>query len=75
VRSATEPIDTSTGTGKLMEGVLAALRSSTTAVAQTPPARMKAALEFGRWPFLTPLGYLNAPLGIEKVWSPTRNAR
>ena len=34
LRSATEPID-DTSTGKLMEGVLAALRSSTTTSART----------------------------------------
>jgi DNA invertase Pin-like site-specific DNA recombinase len=37
LRSATEPID-DTSTGKLMEGVLAASRSSTTTVAQNEPA-------------------------------------
>jgi hypothetical protein len=38
LRSATEPID-DTSTGKLMDGVLARLRSATTTVAQTGPAR------------------------------------
>lgn len=61
LRSATEPID-DTSTGKLMEGVLAAfaqfdndLRSERTR------AGMRAALDLGRWTFVAPLGYLNAP--------------
>ncbi len=74
LRSATEPID-DTSTGKLMEGVLAAfaqfdndLRSDRTR------AGMKAALELGRWVFLAPIGYLNAPrtAGRSLVHDPAR---
>jgi hypothetical protein len=36
-------------------------RSSTTTCARKTKAGMRAALELGRWTFLAPLGYLNAP--------------
>ena len=61
LRSATEPID-DTSTGKLMEGVLAAFAQFDNDVrSQRTRGGMKAALELGRWTFLAPLGYLNAP--------------
>jgi DNA invertase Pin-like site-specific DNA recombinase len=70
LRSATEPID-DTSTGKLMEGVLAAFAQFDNDVrADRTRAGMKAALELGRWPFLAPLGYLNAPRGIGKSLVP-----
>ena len=61
LRSATEPID-DTSTGKLMEGVLAAFAQfdNDCRSDRTRPG-MKAALELGRWVFLAPIGYLNAP--------------
>lgn len=61
LRSATEPID-DTSTGKLMEGVLAAFAQFDNDVrSERTRGGMKAALELGRWMFLAPLGYLNAP--------------
>jgi site-specific DNA recombinase len=61
LRSATEPID-DTATGKLMEGVLAAFAQFDNDVrSDRSRAGMRAALELGRWTFLAPLGYLNAP--------------
>ena len=61
LRSATEPID-DTSTGKLMEGVLAAFAQFDNDVrSDRTRAGMKAALELGRWMFLAPIGYLNAP--------------
>lgn len=61
LRSATEPID-DTSTGKLMEGVLAAFSQFDNDVrSERTRAGMKAALEQGRWTFVPPLGYLNAP--------------
>src|SRR5205823_6130849 len=61
LRSATEPID-DTSTGKLMEGVLAAFAQFDNDVrSDRTRAGMKAALELGRWTFLAPLGYMNAP--------------
>ena len=61
LRSATEPID-DTSTGKLMEGVLAAFAQFDNDVrSDRTRAGMRAALERGRWTFLAPLGYLNAP--------------
>ena len=61
LRSATEPID-DTSTGKLMEGVLAAFAQFDNDVrADRTRAGMRAALELGRWTFVAPLGYLNAP--------------
>jgi DNA invertase Pin-like site-specific DNA recombinase len=61
LRSATEPID-DTSTGKLMEGVLAAFAQFDNDVrSDRTRAGMKAALELGRWVFLAPIGYLNAP--------------
>ena len=61
LRSATEPID-DTSTGKLMEGVLAAFAQFDNDVrSERTRGGMKAALELGRWTFLAPLGYLNAP--------------
>ena len=70
LRSATEPID-DTSTGKLMEGVLAAFAQfDNDCRSDRTRAGMKAALELGRWPFLAPLGYLNAPRGIGKSLVP-----
>jgi site-specific DNA recombinase len=61
LRSATKPID-DTSTGKLMEGVLAAFAQFDNDVrADRTRAEMRAALEQGRWTFVPPLGYLNAP--------------
>lgn len=61
LRSATEPID-DTSTGKLMEGVLAAFAQFDNDVrSDRTRAGMRAALELGRWTFLAPIGYLNAP--------------
>src|SRR5436309_4138521 len=61
LRSATEPID-DTSTGKLMEGVLAAFAQFDNDVrSDRTRGGMKAALELGRWTFLAPLGYFNAP--------------
>jgi hypothetical protein len=54
-----------------MEGVLAAFAQFDNDVrADRTRAGMKAALELGRWPFLAPLGYLNAPRGIGKSLVP-----
>jgi DNA invertase Pin-like site-specific DNA recombinase len=65
LRSATEPID-DTSTGKLMEGVLAAFAQFDNDVrSDRTRAGMKAALELGRWVFLAPIGYLNAPRSRE----------
>ena len=65
-RSATEPID-DTSTGKLMEGVLAAFAQFDNDVrSDRTRAGMKAALELGRWVFLAPIGYLNAPRSMGK---------
>src|ERR1044072_6693898 len=61
LRSATDPID-DTSTGKLMEGVLAAFAQFDNDVrSDRTRAGMKAALDLGRWTFLAPIGYLNAP--------------
>src|SRR6266542_3501294 len=61
LRSATEPID-DTSTGKLMEGVLAAVAQFDNDVrSDRTRAGMRAALELGRWTFPAPIGYLNAP--------------
>ena len=61
LRSATEPID-DTSTGKLMEGVLAAFAQFDNDVrSERTRVGMRAALELGRWAFVAPLGYLNAP--------------
>jgi DNA invertase Pin-like site-specific DNA recombinase len=61
LRSATEPID-DTATGKLMEGVLAAFAQFDNDVrSDRTKAGKRAALELGRWTFLAPIGYLNAP--------------
>lgn len=66
LRSATEPID-DTSTGKLMEGVLAAFAQfDNDCRADRTRAGMKAALELGRWTFLAPLGYVNAPRAAGK---------
>jgi DNA invertase Pin-like site-specific DNA recombinase len=70
LRSATEPID-DTSTGKLMEGVLAAFAQfDNDCRSDRTRAGMKAALELGRWVFLAPLGYLNAPRAIGKSLMP-----
>lgn len=74
LRSATEPID-DTATGKLMEGVLAAFAQFDNDVrSDRTRAGMKAALELGRWVFLAPIGYLNAPrsLGKRLIHDPER---
>jgi DNA invertase Pin-like site-specific DNA recombinase len=61
LRSATEPIDDS-ATGKLMEGVLAAFAQFDNDVrSDRTRAGMQSALALGRWTFLAPIGYLNAP--------------
>ncbi len=66
LRSATEPID-DTSTGKLMEGVLAAFAQfDNDCRSDRTRAGMKAALEIGRWVFLAPIGFLNAPRSIGK---------
>ena len=66
LRSATEPID-DTSTGKLMEGVLAAFAQfDNDCRSDRTRAGMKAALELGRWVFLAPIGYLNAPRATSK---------
>jgi site-specific DNA recombinase len=70
LRSATEPID-DTSTGKLMEGVLAAFAQFDNDVrSDRTRAGMRAALELGRWTFLAPLGYLNAPRATGKSLIP-----
>ena len=70
LRSATEPID-DTSTGKLMEGVLAAFAQFDNDVrSERTRGGMKAALELGRWTFLAPLGYLNAPRSTGKSLIP-----
>jgi site-specific DNA recombinase len=70
LRSATEPID-DTSTGKLMEGVLAAFAQFDNDVrSERTRGGMKAALELGRWTFLAPLGYLNAPRATGKSLIP-----
>ena len=66
LRSATEPID-DTSTGKLMEGVLAAFAQFDNDVrSDRTRAGMRAALDLGRWTFLAPLGYMNAPRATGK---------
>ena len=68
LRSATEPID-DTSTGKLM--VLAAFAQFDNAVrSDRTRAGMCATLELGRWVFLAPLGYLNAPRAMGKSLMP-----
>jgi len=70
LRSATEPID-DTSTGKLMEGVLASFAQFDNDVrSDRTRAGMKAALELGRWTFLAPIGYLNAPRAMGKSLMP-----
>ena len=70
LRSATEPID-DTSTGKLMEGVLAAFAQfDNDCRSDRTRAGMKAALELGRWVFLAPIGYLNAPRAMGKSLMP-----
>src|SRR5438876_229496 len=70
LRSATEPID-DTSTGKLMEGVLAAFAQFDNDVrSDRTRAGMRAALEQGRWTFVPPLGYLNAPKWSGKSLAP-----
>ncbi len=70
LRSATEPID-DTSTGKLMEGVLAAFAQFDNDVrSDRTRAGMRAALELGRWVFLAPLGYINAPRAMGKSLMP-----
>jgi DNA invertase Pin-like site-specific DNA recombinase len=76
LRSATEPID-DTSTGKLMEGVLAAFAQFDNDVrSERTRAGMQAALEQGRWTFVPPLGYLNAPKwsGKSLIPEPERGA-
>jgi DNA invertase Pin-like site-specific DNA recombinase len=70
LRRATEPID-DTFTGKLMEGVLAAFAQLDNDVrSDTTRAGMQAALRRGRWTFLGPLGYLNAPRAMRQSLMP-----
>src|SRR5881296_3012790 len=70
LRSATEPID-DTSTGKLMEGVLAAFAQFDNDVrSERTRGGMRAALELGRWTFVAPLGYLNAPRSTGKSLIP-----
>jgi site-specific DNA recombinase len=70
LRSATEPID-DTSTGKLMEGVLAAFAQFDNDVrSDRTRAGMRAALDLGRWTFLAPLGYLNAPRAMGQSLMP-----
>ena len=65
-RQRVEPID-DTSTGKLMEGVLAAFAQFDNDVrSDRTRAGMKAALELGRWVFLAPIGFLNAPRAAGK---------
>jgi site-specific DNA recombinase len=74
LRSATEPID-DTSTGKLMEGVLAAFAQFDNDVrSDRTRAGTRAALERGRWTFLAPLGYMNAPrsMGRSLIFDPER---
>ena len=66
LRSATEPID-DTSTGKVDEGVLAAFAQFDNDVrSDRTRAGMQEALRRGRWTFLGPLGYLNAPRAMRK---------
>src|SRR6478752_3250012 len=70
LRSATEPID-ETSTGKLMEGVLAAFAQfDNDCRSDRTRTGMKAALELGRWTFLAPIGYVNAPRAMGKSLIP-----
>jgi hypothetical protein len=70
LRSATEPID-ETSTWKLMEGVLAAFAQFDNDVrSDRTRAGMKEALQRGRWTFLAPLGYLNAPRAMRQSLIP-----
>src|SRR5712692_5972952 len=70
LRSATEPID-DTSTGKLMEGVLAAFAQFDNDVrSERTRAGMRMALEQGRWMFIPPVGYLNAPRWTGKSLMP-----
>ena len=74
LRSGTEPID-DTSTGKLMEGVLAAFSQFDNDVrSDRTRTGMQAALERGRWTFLAPLGYVNAPrsAGASLILDPER---
>jgi len=60
-----------------MEGVLAAFAQFDNDVrSDRTRAGMKAALELGRWVFLAPIGYLNAPRSMSRslVHDPERAA-
>ena len=60
LRSVTEPIDDSPS-GKLMEGILAAMAQFDNDVrSERVTAGMKAAVDRGRWVWAAPIGYLNA---------------
>lgn len=60
LRSVTEPIDESPS-GRLMEGILAAMgQFDNDTRSERVVAGLKASLERGRWPWLAPIGYLNA---------------
>src|SRR5918992_3693977 len=75
VRVSTKEQTDDTSTGKLMEGVLAAFAQFDNDVrSDRTRAGVKAALELGRWVFLAPIGYLNAPrsLGRSLVHDPER---
>jgi site-specific DNA recombinase len=66
LRSVTEPVD-DTSTGKVMEGVLAPFAQfDNDCRSDRTRAGMKATLELGRWRFLAPIGYLNAPRSMGK---------
>jgi site-specific DNA recombinase len=63
LRSVTEPIDESPS-GKLMEGILAAMAQFDNDVkSERVTAGLKAAMERGRWVNRPPLGYLAGPRG------------
>ena len=54
-----------------MEGVLAAFAQFDNDVrSDSTRAGMRAALELGRWTFLAPLGYMNAPRAMDKSLIP-----
>ena len=60
-------VSTNEQTGNLMEGVLAAFAQFDNDVrSDRTRAGMRAALELGRWTFLAPLGYMNAPRALGK---------
>jgi hypothetical protein len=59
---STGSVNRRSATGKLMEGVLAAFAQFDNDVrSDRTKAGMQSALALGRWTFLAPIGYLNAP--------------